>query len=444
VIEPTGPEGGMDVPRRAVASDTRRGVWLVMALGVAVVGVAVVGGRLASEQLETAVASPARTPSQPVESATRRATARPATVAPTPSLPALASQILPFPGLAAILRRDGDALELLGWRSGEDAFRELARADDAFVGIGPGALVLAELSPDGRHVLLATFDPLDGAERQALRLVSIETGEVVWSTNERLPGPGGLLWSPDSRLAVFTPPGDRWLVLELDENGQVTRRIVDGIPTRPGVEGSDSEFVTPVGFSGNHRWLYAASIQAEILRPSFRMDTRRGQLEPIEAFPIRGRRRLVPVDVPYPAVDPASGRTMSLPMSGGGVRVTDADGRAAFILPVARLQGLGWTDDGDLLLFETTAGTDDASTQLVPVGRNGARGDPIFEVPAYPAAFLSTVRDGYAGLVFLSDPERTGFELVLVRLSDGATSVVHVEAQTLQTFVAFDWFDPSA
>lgn len=434
MIEPVEPGGGLEVERQRL-TNTRRGVWPVIVAGLAVVAVAVLGGRLGAGG--TTIASPSPSPTK-----SSRPTIRPPSTEPPPSLPSIANQVLAFPSTVALVRRDGASLELLGWQSGDPDFRPFAQMSDVFPNSDSVQAAGSDLSPDGRLALIMTIDATDLSGKVRAQVRSVDAGNLVWESDptEGFPAP---LWSQDSRAVAITPSTGPWLVTALDDLGRVRPHRIP-VPNTIGLEnpGDGPEWIA-VGFSRDRRWLYAVSLESQVPRAAWRVDVATGKRQELERFALTGPGGLVPDPSTPVAVDPASGRLMGRFGGENSVNVFEPDGTLAFSVPVSTNQGASWTGDGGLAVLETQGEVRSGATRLFVVDAAGNRADPIWEFPAVQAVGLLNAGNGHALMFLAADFEASDVRVVLIRLSDGATSAVRPDPAIVEQTIGLDWFDPS-
>lgn len=403
--------------------------------GLAVVAVAVLGGRLGASGTTTA---------SPTPSATRQArpTIRPPTSVPPPSLPPIANQVLPYPSTVALVRRDGASLEVLGWQSGDPDFRSFARLEDAFPNSTALQAAGADLSPDGRLALIMTIDSTDQSGQVRAQVRSVDTGRLVWESDpiEGFPAP---LWSQDSQAVAITPSTGPWLVTVHDDLGRVRLHRIPVPNVGVGeVPGEALEWIA-VGFSRDRRWLYAVSLESQVPRAAWRVEVATGKRQELERFALTGPGGLVPDAATPVVVDPVSGRLMGRFGGENSVNVFEPDGSLAFTVPVATNQGASWTGDGGLAVLETQGEVRSGATRLFVVDAAGHWDDPVWEFPGVQAVGLLNAGDGHALLFLAAEFEAWDVRVVLIRLSDGATSAVRPDPAIVEKTIGLDWFDPS-
>ncbi|HEY7524933.1 MAG TPA: hypothetical protein VH720_14885 [Candidatus Limnocylindrales bacterium] len=426
-MEPVEPGGGLEFERQRL-SHSPRGVWPVIVAGLAVVGVALVGGRFGASGTTTASASPS--PTRPA-----RPTIRPPDRRPPPGLPPLANQVLPFPGTLALFRRNGAELDVLTWASGDPGFRTFARMPDVLPEPDAQQGVGADLSPDGRLALIFSVDQSSGSDLFIAQLRSVDDGGLVWESEplQRFSPP---LWARDSQAVAIAAPGGPWLVVARDEAGEVREHTIP----LAGQEGAADW--TPVGFSRDHRWLYAAISEAESLHPAWRVEVATGKRQVLDRFALTGPGGLVPDGGTPVLVDPFNGRLVGRYGGESAVDVFEPDGSPAFSVPVTTNQGLAWTEDGGLVVLETQGEVRSGATRLSVVDIAGHRGDPVWEYPAVQAVGLLGVRHGHAVMFVAADFEAGDVWIGLVRLGDGATSAIRPDPAIINATIGIDWFEP--
>lgn len=422
---------------------SRRAAIVVVALAIAVIGLGFLGG-------DAPDATPGSSHAGPAAAATatpsRAPTPRPTrTLRPVlPELPNLAFEDGPTLVLA---RQEGDDLELLEWRAGDERPRPAGRLEDVFALDGGSAFGSVSVSPDGAHVLVHLFVQRDGRDQAVVR-VHTRDGREAWSLEvdrEYVP----TIWSPDGRR-LAAAEGATWHVITLGPDASASTRSYSVVGA-PGIESDETTRDPPglrspsypVGFSSDGTILYAAQTGGGDVfpRPAFSLDLDDGRIDPLERFPTAAPSSDVS-GWAHPGIDPASGRIAYV--SGrfghpGDVVIWNGPGEPAFEAKFAAVHGLGWAGDGRLLVLAGDRPDSPVTLSLVPVDASGDGQPPILTVGPVGFGWLFGVARGYALLVFAVD-DPTEALVAVVRLSDGATGSLRLTTDDAMRTQFTNWF----
>jgi hypothetical protein len=281
------------------------------------------------------------------------------------------------------------------------------------------------------------------------------TGELLWTRRLDVQR-ATTRWSPDgSRLVIDARL--TWLTIGFTEGRPPTaREIVTTRPRQP-----DGRVTNPwmlIGFSEDGRWLYGAEVTAATpwFRPAMRVAAVGGPIEPVRGLPTANGARL---DFPpafggagiEPAIDPRSGGIVTTVCG-----VTDAcrvnvwrDRTAAvFDLPTGSTNlDIAWNGGSLIGLWrqESAEGAAFRVSRFDAASRPGKE-ERITSLPASPGGgSLLGLSPGFVFVGLGSGVPSSPMELVLVRLSDGARSVVQsaVDLPGVEKFGSAGWL-PSA
>ena len=429
--------GGFDVPVVPVASGSagrRRGrIVLVVVAGLSVVGWALVAGPLGNRG--DLAALPDGASRQPT-------TSRPATTPEPSATNGRMESFVPLPNTPfadaptpLIIRRDGGDADVFAWTTGEDDVHLLRTFPTAFVGFDDGPS-LVTLSPDARALLRIQNGAGQGQDRA--RLIT-ETG-VVWESDAVVYA-GSAAWSADSTMLAIAGASDTFWLLTLDSTGGVTPREIPVGPSGGSATVSPSSSadpmapLVPTGFSVDERWLYGArrdnffgTTAVEI-----RVNVDDGSIEAASGLGPAGPGQLDLAAQSF--IDPASGRTVrygpnaATPGGPPTLEVREPDGSVAFRVERHAVGGFGWTGDGRLIVVEADGLPFPNQIRAVRFTAQGDVDSTLLETGAVGGGALFGIVDGYAVLGFFTDRPREEIQIVVIRLSDGATSAVVLTVQ---------------
>jgi hypothetical protein len=277
------------------------------------------------------------------------------------------------------------------------------------------------------------------------------SGELLWTRRLNVQR-ATTRWSPDgSRLVIDARL--IWLTIGLTAGRQPTvREIVTARPRKP-----DGRVTYPwmlIGFSEDGRWLYGAEDTAATpwFRPAMRVAAAGGPIEPVRGLPTAKGVRLASFPTfggprIEPTIDPRSGGIVTTVCG-----VTDAcrvnvwrDRTAAvFDLPMGSTNlDIDWNGGSLIGLWrqESAEGTEFRVSRFDAASRPGTE-ERITSLPAAPGGgSLLGLSPGFVLVGLGSGVPSSPMELVLVRLSDGARSVVEsaVDAPGVERFVFAGW-----
>ena len=422
------------------------------AIAIAIVAVAALGASFAAVLLRPGTAAP-----QSSSDASTTLVAQPsAPVAVAPSGP---ESITPGPSVHATLvvgdtaflgspevvmfQRQGDDLNLLGWRAGESELRVRQVIAGALRKVTEQQDYLIQLSPDGSILLMHVRPATPGAQDtfRAFRLDGTG-GREIWESTAL--GSGLAAAFIGAQHVVVTsgaelPTGRGWTIVDLSRDTAVIHELdVPPIPRRS--PGTSIDFDTqifnyvPLAMSADGSWVYAMSVHASepIYRLAYRIAVETGEARPIAAFPMTGPSRVV-----SPVVDQVSGRLLL-----AGPRVTAESGlveawSAGAATPDFKAK-LGtvftaiWMDDGGVITadYDRLPGPFRFRVMtLTPTGRVEAT---LFSAEGTDAA-LNGVQGGFAG-AYVASAHSGMRTLLVIRLLDGAISAVDVPEPTGVSF----------
>jgi hypothetical protein len=449
-------DGGNDhfrVERKAVGRQTRYrlialGAVAIVALGaVAMAGLLNRGGGSPEGSLQPSSATfrgapPSTAPSSasgstapsrmiPAGSPQQDSTPQPALGTP----PVLADVALPGSPEIVLFQREGDDIRVLGWRPGDADLATMQTVHGAARGLNDKQTVQTALSPDGSlllvHAYPATFEGPD-----TFRVFRLEGtgGREIWQST-----------SLGSNLtAAFVPTGqvvvtatgllrrDRgWTIVELSADKAVVHDIdLPRIPAPAPSASADLRTQTfnyaPLAVSADGRWVYAMSIHATepLYRPAYRISIETGDEEPIDAFPTIGASRVVST-----AVDRLSGRLLLAgPYSTAGPGFVQAWSAGAktpdFQAELGTVFFAAWMDDGGVITADYDRLPGPFRFRVLSLSETGKVAMTFFTAQGTNAALVG-VLDGFAA-AYVAATGSSARTLVMIRLSDGATSGVEV------------------
>jgi hypothetical protein len=441
------PFDSLDVPVAPVGSGRRsKRSWaaIVVVAGVAAgwLGLTVLASRVANEPPAAARATAPATIG-PSTVATPGASVAPSR-RPGPELPVIANVALPGAPAPVFVVRDGTDARFVAWRPGSPGVEDVDRFPGAFGGTfgsppgtpseTPDGGMLAWLSPDRTALLVSRLRSasIEGSDTASL---ATSTG-IAWQ-QDGITALGGVAWSPDGSRAVLAERRDRWLIVERGDTW--TAREIDlsavapPAPSRPtGGDFALSNQVVPAGFSQSGDWVIGAILgpPAATWTPIVRVRVTDGRVEPISSFPIGGPDGLA-VD-PSLIADPATGRTVGYGPNGnipGGppqLEVRDPDGSYAYGVRTGIVISWLWTGDGRIVVLGADGYPFPSRWTLQLVDRDG-KPRTLLEAPRATAGAMFGIEGGYAGLI-LNGADQSRRQVIVVRLDDGATSAVTVDA----------------
>lgn len=442
------PFDSLDVPVAPVTSGRRsKRSWaaIIVVAGVAAgwLGLTVLAGRVANEPATAVASAPATIGPSGVATPDASASTSPSR-RPGPELPVIANVELPGAPAPVFVTRDGPDADLLAWRPGSTGVDLVDRFPGAFGGTfgssatgptgTPDGGALAWLSPDRTSLLEARLRSTS-AEGSDTASLATKTG-IAWEWGG-ITALGGVVWSPDGTRVAIAERHDRWLIVE--RGATWTAREIDlsavapPAPARPsGGDFALTNQIVPAGFSMSGYWVIGAILgpPAANWTPSVRVRVTDGRVEPIKAFPIGGPDGLA-ID-PSLIVDPATGRTVGYGPNGnipGGppqLEVREPDGSYAYGVRTGIVISWLWTGDGRIVVLGADGYPFPSRWTLQLVDRDG-KPKMLLEAPRASAGAMFGIKDGYAGLI-LNGADQSRRQVIVVRLDDGATSAVTVDA----------------
>jgi hypothetical protein len=448
-------EGGDDplrVERRAVRGQTRyrliaSGAVVTVVLGaVAMAGLLNRGGRPEGSLEPSSAAflgapspsapappfgSTAPSRSIPAFSPTQVSTAGPSLEPP----PVLADVVLPGSPEIALFQREGDDIKVLGWRPGDPDLATRHTIKGAVRGLNDKQGIQTNLSPDGSllfvHAHPATFEGPD-----TFRVFRLEGsgGREIWQSTTL--GSNLTAGFVPTGQVVVTATGllrrDRgWTIVDLSADQAVVHEIE--LPRIPAPAPSASADLrtqifnyAPLAVSADARWIYAMSIHATepLYRPAYRISIETGDAERIDAFPTTGASRVVST-----AVDPLSGRLLLAgPLTTAGPGFVQAWSAGAktpdFQAELGTVFFAAWMEDGGVITADYDRLPGPFRFRVLSLTATGNLATTFFNAQGTNAGLVG-VHNGFAAAYVAGAGSRVR-TLVVIRLSDGATSGVEV------------------
>jgi hypothetical protein len=312
--------------------------------------------------------------------------------------------------------------------------------------------VRVSMSPTGKY--FAVVEAADGPTitRAFVRIFS-SGGDLVWTAPRQVTARPTIRWSPDgAHFAVDARL--RWLVVTPTGAGQAT--VVEIDTRRPFAANGGVEYPWELlDFSEDGMTLYGS--RSAGLRPYTyplaRVPTRGGPLEPLASLPTKPGLRLAAlrtlIDNPLEApIDPNTGR-IAMPTSSGRSTDLDITVRAGtrdrhFTLSNVNGVDLAW-QHGSLVILRSGTQTREQSLGVVSTGADLGKERRVASFPVVGQhARLVALTDGYVILAFGRGFGDVPNRLLLVRLSDGAKTVIDVDGlpKTVETFGFAGWQTP--
>jgi len=347
----------------------------------------------------------------------------------------LANQALPDAPELVLFGRVGDDVTVYGWRPGDADLAPRQTVRGAARDLSDPRSLLADLSPDGRFLLIH-FPPSTPDAPDTFRVYHLEGsgGREIWqSTALGSSLAAGFL--PTGQIVV-TQPGllrrDRgWTIIELADDGAVVHDVpLPPFPAREPAASIDLRTVilnySPAGASADGRWIYATSVRATepVYRPADRIAIETGKAERIDAFPTTGPARIVST-----AVDPRTGRLLL-----AGPHATPDKGLVQAWRPGAEKPDFqtqlgvvffaAWTDDGGVVAGEYDVVPGPFRFRVLALTADGTVAATLLEARGTNAALVG-VGGGFAE-AYVAGPEAGRRTLVVIRLADGARSGLEV------------------
>jgi hypothetical protein len=307
------------------------------------------------------------------------------------------------------------------------------------------------MSPTGKH--FAVVEAADGPTitRAFVRIFS-SAGDLAWTGPREITAIPTIRWAPDStRIAVDARL--RWLVITPTGAGQAA--VVEIDTRRP--FGANDGVQYPwqlLDFSEDGATLYGSRSLGlrPYTYPLARAPASGGPLEPLASLPTKPGQRLAAlrmlVDSPLEApIDPATG---GIAMFTGSGRSTDIDvtirtGTRQRLFTLSNVIGgpidMAW-QHGSLVVLHDGPQTGEQSLGIVSTGATLGKERRVTSFPVTGLhARLVALTEGYVVLAFGRGFGDVPNRLLLVRLSDGAKTVVDADglAETVETFGFAGW-----
>jgi hypothetical protein len=383
--------------------------------------------------------SRANSPSVAPSRSTPAASPRPSDT-PRPSAgnsPALANGPLPGSPEIVLFQRDGDDVKVLGWRAGEPGIAKRQTVQGAARGINAQQTLLMFVSPDGAHLLVhASPATVDGPDTFRVYKLDGTGGREIWHSTSLGSGLSAGFAPTGQVLVTQLGLGRRdrgWTIVDLSGSKPVVHDVP--LPPFPAPVPSASRDLrtliinyAPLAMSADGRWVYAMSIQATEpqYRPAYRISVETGKAERIDGLPTTGSSRVV-----SPSVDLRSGRYLL-----SGPLATRGEGFVQAWLPGAKtpdfeaelgiLFDAAWMVDGGVVVGEYDHLPGPFHFRVMTLTATGDIARTYFTAEGTNAGLVG-VQDGFAAAYAAGIGAATGTRtLVVIRLSDGATSGVEV------------------
>jgi hypothetical protein len=316
----------------------------------------------------------------------------------------------------------------------------------------PVYLVHARVSaaPSGRYVAVIEAGDGPSISRAFVRIFSIE-GDLVWTATGDVTSHPTVRWSPDgSRLALDAR--HRWLVVTMHDG---LAREVD-IDARRAIPAGGGDYPWGlIGFSEDGKTLLGGSAPGVPGEPVAiaSAPSSGGAIAPIAALPTGKGQRLAPLALNNLPMDPETGRVVAFSSSGTStdvaIDVRSGAKTRTFALPAAAggPVDMVWYGGGSLLMLHD--GPTAATQQLgvVSTGADLGMERPVTSIPIVgPRARLLATTAGFAILAFAGGILESPARLLLVRLADGAETLVDADGSksTTEAFGFAGWLSSPA
>jgi hypothetical protein len=297
------------------------------------------------------------------------------------------------------------------------------------------------VSPTGAFV--AVVEAADGPSisRAFVRVFSIG-GDLVWTATGDVAAHPTIRWSPDG-MELAIDARHRWLLVA-PRDGPTTAIEID---SRRAIAAGDGDYPWELlGFSEDGRTLFGSRSAGLVPNtyPLASVPASGGAIQAIAALPTGESLRLAPLrqlmDNPLEApIDPATGR-IAVPASSGAskevaIQIRSGAKTVTFSLPGSAGGPVDFTWQGGSLLI-LHDGPEPGTQQLGVVSTDAdlGRERPVTSIPiAGLHGRLVAVTDGYAILAFGRGFGEAPSRLLLVRLRDGAETLVDADGETSTT-----------
>lgn len=449
--------GGDDhlrVESKAVGRQTRYRLIALGAVAIAVLGAVAMagllnrgGGNLAGSLEPSSAAflgatpstvpspqSGSRAPSRIIPASSPQQTSPPQSSVDTP--PVLADVALPGSPEIVLFQREGDDIKVLGWRPGDRNLGTKQAIHGAVRGLTDKQTMQIAVSPDGSlllvHAYPATFEGPDSF--RVFRLEGTAGREIWQSTSFGSNLTAGFV--PTGQVVV-TATGllrrDRgWTIVDLSAEKPAVYDIELPPIQAPAPSASpDLRTLTfnyaPLAMSADGEWVYAMSVHGTepLYRPAYRISLATGRAEPIDAFPTTGESRVV-----SPSVDPSGRLLLAGPYSTAGRGLVEAWSAGAktpdFQVDLGTVFSAVWSDDGGVITAAYDRLPGPFRFRVLSLSATGTVATTFLEAPGTDAALVG-VHNGFAA-AYVAEKGSGGRRLIVIRLSDGATSGVEVSA----------------
>jgi hypothetical protein len=349
--------------------------------------------------------------------------------------PGLANTTFPGSPELVLFQREGDDLNLLGWRAGEPGLATRQVLAGALRGVTEQQDYLSQLSPDGSILLVQARPATPGAPDtfRAFRLDSTG-GREIWESTALGSGVSATFIGPNTLVitaGAVLPTGRGWTIVDLSGDDEVIHELDLPPISRPSpgtsidIESQTFNYV-PLAMSADGSWVYAMSARASepVYRLANRIAIETGKAQPITIFPTSGPSRAV-----SPLVDAISGRLLLAGprlTSGPGLveawsaGATTPDFKAAFNNVFSAV----WLDDGGVIAADYDRLPGPFTFRILTLTAAGQPAPTLFTANGTNAALIG-VHGGYAG-AYVASAGAGLRTLVVIRLADGAISAVEV------------------
>jgi hypothetical protein len=365
-------------------------------------------------------------------------------------MPLVRGESLPGEPVAAVWNiADDGSIQISAWRSGKQ-LGTILKAPRLQADLGSREDVRVSAPPTGAFFAITEAVKSGTGTVDDLRVMSA-AGELVFSRRLGIQA-ATIRWSPDgSRLAIDA--GLTWLIIALNEaHPPVVQEIVTARPRQP-----DGRVLSPwmlIDFSEDGRWIYGADQTGGTpwFRPAVRVAAAGGVIQSIRRLPTTKGARL-PFPPTFgspriePVIDPPSGSIVtSVCTVSDACRVNVWRDRTAvvFDLPTGSTNlDLAW-NGGSLIGLWREGPSRDGTIRVSRFNAATRPGmeRPITSLPASPGGgSLVGLTSDFALVGLGSGVPGARMELVLVRLSDGARSVVHsaIDSPSVELFSFAGW-----
>ena len=346
----------------------------------------------------------------------------------------LADVALPGSPEIVLFQREGDDIKVLAWRPGDHDLATKQAIHGALRGLTDKQTMQLAVSPDG-SLLLVHAHPATFQGPDTFRVFRLEGagGREIWqSTSLGSDLTAGFV--PTGQIVVTTTGllrHDRgWTIVDLSADKPAVYDIQLPPIQAPAPSASpDLRTLTfnyaPLAVSADGEWVYAISVHATepLYRPAFRISLATGRAEPIDAFPTTGGSRVV-----SPSVDPSGRLLLAGPYSTAGRGLVEAWSAGAktpdFQVDLGNVFAAVWSDDGGVITAAYDRLPGPFRFRVLSLSATGTVATTFLDAPGTDAALVG-IHNGFAA-AYVAERGSGGRRLVVIRLSDGATSGAEV------------------